>query len=111
MLWRLTKQAYRRAPLGEPVGCTRSSAGLGHVVDDCLNVMAIRIEDERCIVILAVVWAQPGGAVVLPAMSERGLVEARDGLAIRGGEGDVGARTRRYCIGRSLIANLSPPPG
>src|SRR5450759_1094826 len=35
-------------------------------------------------------------------MSERGLVEARNGLAIRGGEGDVGARTRRYCIGAEL---------
>ena len=46
----------RRAGESPPAGI-RSSAGLGHVVGDCLNVMAIRIEDESCIVILAVMWA------------------------------------------------------
>jgi hypothetical protein len=51
--------------------------------------MAIRVEDESCIVILAVVRARAGGAVVLATISERGLVEERNGLTIRGGEGDV----------------------
>ena len=87
------------------------SAALGHVVGDCLNVMAIRIEDESCIVILAVVWARPRGAVVLATMSERGLVEERNGLAIWGGEGDVEARARRYCIGAELDCKLVTAAG
>lgn len=47
----------------------------------------------------------------MAAMSERGLVEARNGLAIWGGEGDVGARTRRYCIGAELDCELVTAAG
>ena len=65
--------------------CVRKPAGerpverrLGHVVGDCFNVMAIRIEDKSCIVILAVMRAQPGGTIVLATVLERGIVEARN---------------------------------
>jgi hypothetical protein len=44
-------------------------------------------------------------------MSERCLVEARNGLAIRGGEGDVGARTRRCCVGAELDCELVTAAG
>ena len=47
----------------------------------------------------------------MPTMSERGLVEARNGLAIWGGEGDVGARTRRYCVGVELDCELVTAAG
>ena len=73
--------------------------------------MAIRIEDKCCIVILAVVRAQPSGAIVSATMSECGLVEARNGRAIWGGKGDVGARTRRYCIGAKLDCELVTAAG
>ena len=73
--------------------------------------MAIRIEDKCRIVILAVVRAQASGAIVLATMPERGLVEARNGLAVWGGEGDVGARTRRYCIRAKLNCELVTAAG
>src|ERR1700682_2139214 len=44
-------------------------------------------------------------------MSERGLVEARNGLAIWGSEGDVGARARRCCIGAELDCELVTAAG
>ncbi len=60
--WTTSNDAQRNKLTGNrradetPPG-VRLSDGLCHVVGDRLNVMAIRIEDESCIVILAVVWA------------------------------------------------------
>src|SRR5438270_3027152 len=68
--------------------------------------MAIWIEDKSCIVILAVVRSRPRDAVVYATMPQRGLVEARNGLEIRGGEGYVKSRTRRDCIGAELDCKL-----
>ena len=97
--------------LGERLLMTGLTDGLGHVVDDCFNVMAIRIEHKSRVVFLAVVRAQPRGAIVLATMSQRGLVEASNGLAIWCGECDVGARTRSYCVGAELDCELVTAAG
>src|SRR5262249_31730867 len=56
-----------------------------------LDLVAVGIEDKGAIVVLVIDRSQAGLAVVLAAGGEGGAMERIDGLAVLGGEGDVGA--------------------
>src|SRR5665213_1234624 len=60
-------------------------------VANSLDVVAIRIEHERPVIVGVIMRAQSRRAVVRAAGRERGLVKPVDGFPVRRGEGDMGA--------------------
>src|SRR5258707_9763742 len=63
-------------------------------VTNRFNVVAVRIKDERAVVIFVIVRAQPRLPVVSPPGCERGLEELIHGFPVLGDEGDVAAGLR-----------------
>src|SRR3989442_5472194 len=58
-------------------------------VADGLDVMTVRIEHKRAVVVRVIVRPQSGRAVVAPARRHRRLVERVDLFPVRGAEGDM----------------------
>ena len=73
--------------------------GLHRAVVDGLDVVAVGVEDEGAVVVLVVVRAQAGLAVVGPARGERGGVEGLDLVLGVDAEGEVAARRRGLAPG------------
>ena len=61
---------------------------------DGLDVVALRVEDERAVVVRVVLRADAGAAVVVAAGRERRRMECVHRRAVRRGEGDVQRRRR-----------------
>src|SRR5205814_6927920 len=58
-------------------------------VTDGLDVMTVRIEHERAVIVRVIVRSQSGRAVVASARRHRRLVERVDPFPVRGAEGDM----------------------
>lgn len=58
-------------------------------VEDRLEMMPVRVDDEGRMVMRTIVGAQARPAIVLAAMSERGRMEPGDALTIRSSESQV----------------------
>src|SRR5689334_22603522 len=65
---------------------------------DRLDVVAVRIEHERAVVIRVIVRPQSGRPVVAPARRYRRLVERVDLLPIRGAKGDMRRQDCRLAV-------------
>src|ERR1700730_11336094 len=64
-----------------------------------LDIVAVRIEDERTIVIGMVIWAYSWLSIVPAAGGDRCIMKLVDGCAIRRRKGDMG----------TCLRGLSPP--
>lgn len=64
-------------------------------VEDRLDMMAVRIDDEGGIIMRTIVRPRARSAVVTAAMSKCRRMKSRDASTIRGGQGQMKARTRR----------------
>ncbi len=78
---------------------------------DRLDVVAVGIEDEGGVVALVVVRPLAGRAVVASAGGERRVVEGLDGVAVRGGEGDVELALQRFAGADPEARLLRTEPG
>src|ERR1700722_6388729 len=64
-------------------------------VRDGLDVVPVRIDEKRRVVVLGVVEAEPGPSVVLAPRPEAGFVEFAHAFAVRAREGHMPRRRRR----------------
>ena len=76
--------------------CAIRESRLGFVANR-LDVVAVRTDDEGCVVVRVVVRAHTGRTIVFATRLQRGAVESVDLLASRGNEREV--KMRRLLIG------------
>src|SRR6187402_1951954 len=84
--------AARGAPRVRPWSSRGSQLLAGRQVAAGFDVVAVGVEHERAVVVLVVVRARAGRAVVLAAGRHRRLVERVDDGAVVGAERDVDVR-------------------
>src|SRR2546430_16844102 len=68
--------------------------GLPQPVTNRLDVVAVRIKDERAVIIFVIMRAQPRLPVIPSPGCERSLVKLVHGFPVLGDEGDVAAGLR-----------------
>jgi hypothetical protein len=89
--------------------CWPASAKSRHAfIDDRLDSMAFRINDERRVIVLAVVRSRTGRAIIGPAMRERCGVELVNGLTRLRSKREMKTRAgcMRTCLSKVDMADV-----
>lgn len=101
-LLRTRKQAWEQQPRDFRAWASKRR-NLAWRVENRLDVMAVRVDDESRVIMRAIVRPGTGRAIVTATMSECGGMEESNALAIRSREGQMKTRTRRTLALRAKL--------